>query len=59
MSEICGEQYNYNSKMAVHLIECQIKGEQYTGTTKTKLRSRQKIYKRNTGCMLFRSASLD
>ena len=31
--------------MAVYLIECQICGEQYTGSTKTKFRSRANNYK--------------
>ena len=30
------KEYNCNSKMAVYLIECQICGEQYTESTKTK-----------------------
>ena len=30
---------NCNSKMAVYLIECEICGEHYTGSTKTKFRS--------------------
>ena len=34
------KKYNCNSKMAVYLIECKICGEQYTGSTKTKFRSR-------------------
>ena len=37
--------YNCNSKMAVYLIKCQICGEQYTGSTKTKFRSRENNYK--------------
>ena len=37
--------YNCNSKMAVYLIECKICGEQYTGSTKTKFRSRANNYK--------------
>ena len=37
--------YNCNSKMAVYLIECEICGEQYTGSTKTKSRSRANNYK--------------
>ena len=32
--------------MAVYLIECEIYGEQYTGSTKTKFRSRVNNYKR-------------
>ena len=36
---------NCNSKMAVYLIECEIRGEQYTGSTKTKFRSRANNYK--------------
>ena len=31
--------------MAVYLIECEICGEQYTGSTKTKFRSRANNYK--------------
>ena len=31
--------------MAVYLIECEICGEQYTGSTKTELRSRANNYK--------------
>ena len=31
--------------MAVYLIECQIHGEQYTGSTKTRLRSKASDYK--------------
>ena len=31
--------------MAVHLIECEICGEQYTGSIKTKFRSRANNYK--------------
>ena len=38
-------QYNCNSKMAVCLIECEICGEQYTGSTKTKFRLRANTYK--------------
>ena len=37
--------YNYNSKMAVYLIECKVCGEQYTGSAKTKFRSRANNYK--------------
>ena len=37
--------YNCNSKMAVYLIECRVCGEQYTGSTKTKFRSRANNYK--------------
>ena len=37
--------YNCNSKMAVCLIECKICGEQYTGSAKTKFRSRANNYK--------------
>ena len=40
------KKYNCNSKMAVYLIECEICGEQYTGSTKTKFRSRANNYKR-------------
>ena len=39
------KKYNSNSKMTVYLIECQICGEQYTGSTKTKCRSRTNNYK--------------
>ena len=39
------KEYNCNSKMAVYLIECEICGEQYTGSTKTKFRSRANNYK--------------
>ena len=35
------KKYNCNSTMAVYLIECNICCEQYTGSTKTKFRSRQ------------------
>ena len=38
-------QYNCNSKMAVCLIECEICGEQYTGSTETKFRVRANTYK--------------
>ena len=31
--------------MTIYLIECEICGEQYTGSTKTKLRSRKNNYK--------------
>ena len=31
--------------MAVYLIECEICGKQYTGSTKTKFRSRENNYK--------------
>ena len=37
--------YKFNSKMVVYLIECKICGEQYTGSTKTKFRSRANNYK--------------
>ena len=30
------KKYNCNSKMVVYLIECEISGEQYTGSTKIK-----------------------
>ena len=33
--------YNWNSKMAVYWIECEICGEQYTGSIKTKFRTRE------------------
>ena len=36
---------NCNSKMAVYLIECKIFGEEYTGSTKTKLGSWENDYK--------------
>ena len=36
---------NCNSKMAVYLIECEICGQQYTGSTKPKFRSRANNYK--------------
>ena len=39
------KKYNCNSKMAVYLIECEICGEQYPGSTKTKFRSRANNYK--------------
>ena len=39
------KKYNCNSKMAVYLIEWEICGEQYTGSTKTKFRSRANNYK--------------
>ena len=39
------KKYNFNSKTAVYLIECEICGEQYTGSTKTKFRSRANNYK--------------
>ena len=39
------KKYNCNSKMAVYLIECEICGEQYTGSTKTKFRYRANNYK--------------
>ena len=39
------KKYNCNSKMAVYLIECKICGEQYTGSIKTKFRSRGNNYK--------------
>ena len=39
------KKYNCNAKMAVYLIECEICGEQYTGSTKTKFRSRANNYK--------------
>ena len=37
--------YNCNSKVAVYLIEFKICGEQYTGSAKTKFRSRANNYK--------------
>ena len=39
------KKYNCNTKMAVYLIECEICGEQYIGSTKTKFRSRENNYK--------------
>ena len=39
------KKYKCNSKMAVYLIECQICGEKYTWSTKTKFRSRANKYK--------------
>ena len=39
------KKYNCSSKMAVYSIECEICGEQYTGSTKTKFRSRANNYK--------------
>ena len=36
---------NCNSKMTFYLIECEICGEQFTGSTKTKFRSRPNNYK--------------
>ena len=39
------KKYNCNSKMAVYLIKYEICGEQYTGSTKTKFRSRANNYK--------------
>ena len=39
------KKYNCNSKMAVYLIECKICGEEYTGSTKTKLWSWENDYK--------------
>ena len=39
------KKYNCNSKMAVYLIECEICGEQYTSSTKTKFRSTANNYK--------------
>ena len=38
------KKYNCNTKLAVYLIECEICGEQYTGSTK-KFRSRANNYK--------------
>ena len=37
--------YNCNSKMAVHLTECRVCGEQYTDSTKTKFRPRANNFK--------------
>ena len=37
--------YNCNSRMVVYLSECEICGEQYTGSTKTKFKSRASNYK--------------
>ena len=39
------KKYVCNSKMALYLIECEICGEQYIGSTKTKFRSRANNYK--------------
>ena len=39
------KKYNCNSKMAVYLIECEICGEQYNGSTKTRFRSKANNYK--------------
>ena len=39
------KKYNCNSKTAVYLIECEICGEQDTGSTKTKFRSSANNYK--------------
>ena len=39
------KKYKCNSKMAVYLIEYEICGEQYTGSTKTMFRSRANNYK--------------
>ena len=39
------KKYNCNSKMAVYLIECEICGEKYTGSTKAKFTSRANNYK--------------
>ena len=39
------KKYNCNSKIAVYLIECEICGEQYAGSTKTKFRSMANNYK--------------
>ena len=39
------KKYNCNSKMAVYLTEREICGQQYTGSTKTKFRSRANNYK--------------
>ena len=38
------KEYNCYSKMVVYLIECEICGEQYTGSTKTKFRSTANNY---------------
>ena len=35
------KEYNCNSKMAVYFIECEICAQQYTGSAKTKFRSRK------------------
>ena len=43
------KKYNCNSKMAVYLIVCEICGEQYTGSTKTKFKSRANNYKSTQG----------
>ena len=39
------KKYNCNSQVAVYLIECEICGEQYTGSTKIKFISRANNYK--------------
>ena len=39
------KKYNCNSKWTVYLIECEICGEQYTGSTKAKFRSKANNYK--------------
>ena len=39
------KKYNCNSKKTVYLIECEICGKQYTGSTKTKFRSTGNNYK--------------
>ena len=39
------KKYNCNSKVAVYIIECEICGEQYTGSRKIKFRSRANNYK--------------
>ena len=39
------KKYNCDSKMAVYLIEREISGEQYTGSTKKKFRFRANNYK--------------
>ena len=39
------KKYNCKPKMTVYLIECEICGEQYTGSARTKFRSRANNYK--------------
>ena len=38
--------FNCNSKMVIHLIECRVRGMQYNGSTMTKFRARANNYKR-------------
>ena len=48
--------YNCNSKMTVYLIECEIRGEQYTGSTKPKFKSRANNYKSTQGKFMNKEA---